>query len=54
MEEFFRVTPLGEVKRASFIGILKDEPFVSLDGFILRVAFYHPSVFSYPPFPHQP
>jgi hypothetical protein len=54
MEEFFRVTPLGEVKRAPFIGILKDEPLASLDGFIVRLSFHHASLLSYPPFQHQP
>ena len=46
MQEFFRITSLGEVKGAPFISILKDEPLVSLDGFILRLSFYHASLFS--------
>jgi hypothetical protein len=46
MEEFFRVTSLGEVKGTPFIGILKDEPLVSLDGSILRLSLYHASLIS--------
>jgi hypothetical protein len=43
MQEFFRVTSLGEVKGAPFIGILKDESLVSPDRFILRLSVYHTS-----------
>jgi hypothetical protein len=43
MQEFFRITSLGEVKGAPFIGILKDEPLVSPDGFILKLSFCHTS-----------
>jgi hypothetical protein len=46
MQEFLRVASLGEVKGTPFIGILKDEPLVSLDGFILRLSLYHASLFS--------
>src|SRR5687768_4742499 len=53
MEEFFRITPLGEVKCAPFIGILKDEPLASLHGFIVSLSFDHASSVSYPPFQHQ-
>src|SRR5262245_43645554 len=51
MQKFFRVTPFGKIKRAPFISILKDEPFVSFVGFILRVSFYHASLFSSASFP---
>jgi hypothetical protein len=54
MEEFFRITPFGEVERTPLIGILKDEPFAPSDGFIIRLSFHHPLLFSYPPFQHQP
>ena len=43
MQEFFWITSLSEVKGAPFIGILKDEALVSLDGSIVRLSFYHPS-----------
>jgi hypothetical protein len=54
MEEFFRITPFGEIERTPLIGILKDEPFAPSDGFIIRLSFHHPLLFSYPPFQHQP
>jgi hypothetical protein len=54
MKKFFRITPLGEVERTPFISILKDEPLTSPDGFIVRLSFHHASLFSYPPFQHQP
>jgi hypothetical protein len=54
MKKFFRITPLGKVKRAPSIGILKDEPFASPDGFIVRLSLRHASSVSYPPFQHQP
>jgi hypothetical protein len=33
---------------------LKDEPFASPDGSIVRLSFRHASSVSYPPFQHQP
>src|SRR5262245_47911342 len=51
MQKFFRVTPFGKIECAPFIGILKDEPFVSFDGFILRFSLYHASLFSLASFP---
>jgi hypothetical protein len=54
MEEFFRITPFGEIERTPLIGILKDEPFAPSDGFIIRLSFHHALLFSYPPFRHQP
>jgi len=40
MKELFRIAPFGEVQRTSFIGILKDEPFAPLHGFIVCFAFH--------------
>jgi len=46
MKEFPRVTPVNEVEREPFIGILKDEPFGSLHVPILRLSCHHPSLVS--------
>jgi hypothetical protein len=54
VQKLLRISTFGKVKGAPFIGILKDEPFASSDGFIVTLLFHHPQPFSKPPFQDQP